>query len=259
MSNISRRTKRALLIGINYAGTNWSLNGCWNDVYMMKDFCIKNGYSSLLIMTDEEKNRNSSLFPTRTNVMREISNFVNSAKPNETLLLYFSGHGSNRPDMNRDEKDGMDETICVFSDDRGSITFISDDELRNILDRLRSDAIMRCFFDSCHSGTVLDLPYRWFSNNIAYLESKPMSKNILMVSGCADHESSHETMISQNGEIRCQGALTFFLLETLSENKNLRWIDLVLLIQIKLRKYGYQQVPQSSFCNIPTLISRCDL
>ena len=36
--------KRALLVGINYYGTNNKLNGCINDVENINNFLLKNGY-----------------------------------------------------------------------------------------------------------------------------------------------------------------------------------------------------------------------
>ena len=33
--------KKALLIGINYVGTNSELNGCINDIYSMKNYLEK--------------------------------------------------------------------------------------------------------------------------------------------------------------------------------------------------------------------------
>jgi hypothetical protein len=261
---LSRKTiqsKKALLIGVNYVGTSSALHGCWNDVYLMKDYLSQNGYTSFTMMTDEDKNRNNNLFPTRNNVLQQISNFVRTARPNEKLVLYFSGHGGNRRDTNRDERDGVDETICVFSENKRTTISILDDELRLLLEPLRSDASLRCFFDSCHSGTVLDLPYRWFIDRTAFVESRYMNKNILMISGCADNQYSHETVIERDGNFKPQGALTYFMLQTLNEykNKNIRWIDLVGLTQDKLRMNGYQQIPQSGFCNVSTLLSKCDL
>ena len=253
--------KKALLIGINYEGTSSALYGCWNDVYLMKDYLSQNGYQNFTIMTDEPKNKNNILFPTRNNVLRQISNFILGARPNESLVLYFSGHGGSVQDRNRDERDNRDETICVFAENKKSIVSIIDDELRRILESIRSDVSLRCFFDSCHSGTVLDLPYRWFIDRTAYIESRYMNKNIFMISGCADAQYSHETVFEENRQYKPHGALTYFLIQTLNEykNKNIRWIDLVGLVQDKLKEYGYQQVPQSGFCNVPTLLSSCNL
>jgi hypothetical protein len=259
MLSRSQQTKRALIIGINYVGTSSALYGCWNDAYLMRSFLSENGYTSFTIMTDEAKNKNTSLFPSRTNVVIQMRNFIKSAKPNETLVLYFSGHGSNLRDRSRDERDGIDETICVFSDNRRSIISILDDELRTIVESLRSDAKLRCIFDSCHSGTVLDLPYRWFIDRTAYIESRQMNKNIFMISGCADNQYSHETVIEQDGVYKPQGALTYFLIELLKEKNNLRWIDIVGFVQERLKLNGYQQVPQSGFCNVSTLLSNYDL
>lgn len=254
--------KRALLIGINYLGTGYDLYGCWNDVIVFQNMLVKNGYSSITLMTDEIKNKNTALFPTRTNIINGLTNFIKSSKANDTLVVYFSGHGSNVKDTNADEKDGIDETICVLMD-RNKITCIIDDELRKIFEGLHPNAKLRCFFDSCHSGTIMDLPFRLFLNKTITLEkeSKPLDRNILCISGCHDNSYSAETVIEENGVDRPQGVLSYFLNQTLVEykNKSIRWIDLLYLIQQKIKENGYEQVPQAGFCNVHTIIGICDI
>ena len=36
--------KKCLLIGINYTGTSFALNGCINDSYNIQKFLLSNGY-----------------------------------------------------------------------------------------------------------------------------------------------------------------------------------------------------------------------
>jgi len=69
-----------------------------------------------------------------------------------------------------------------------------------------------------------------------------MNKNIFMISGCADNQYSHETVIEQDGVFKPQGALTYFLIQLLKEKKNFRWIDIVSFVQYRLKDNGYQQV-----------------
>ena len=156
----------------------------------------------------------------------------------------------------------MDETICVMSDNRRTLVNILDDELRVMVNLIHPSAKFRCFFDSCHSGSVLDLPYGWYINRTFTTESKALNKNILMVSGCMDKQFSHETLVDKNGTSACHGALTYFMIETFKEFKNkkpLRWIDLIAFVQEKIKINGYKQIPQSGFCNISTLLSTFDL
>jgi hypothetical protein len=59
-----------------------------------------------------------------------------------------------------DEEDGYDETLIPL--DFKQHGQIRDDDLLRILVRpMKEGVTMTCLMDCCHSGTVLDLPYRF--------------------------------------------------------------------------------------------------
>jgi hypothetical protein len=69
------------------------------------------------------------------------------------------GHGSQQTDYSGDELDGSDETILPT--DYESAGQIVDDELNDLLVKpLLPGVTLHALMDCCHSGTVLDLPYR---------------------------------------------------------------------------------------------------
>ena len=80
------------------------------------------------------------------------------AQKNDALFFHYSGHGSQEIDTENDEVDGLDATIVpVDADLAGEIV---DDEMNKILvQQLPKCARLTAIFDSCHSGTVLDLPH----------------------------------------------------------------------------------------------------
>ncbi|KAJ1502340.1 Ca(2+)-dependent cysteine protease [Coelomomyces lativittatus] len=83
---------------------------------------------------------------------------VDQAMPGDSLFLHFSGHGYQVKDISGDELDGYDEAIlpCDFETEG----YILDDVLYDILVRpLKEGVRLTVVFDSCHSGTALDLPY----------------------------------------------------------------------------------------------------
>ena len=61
--------KYGLLIGINYTGTAYQLNGCINDVNNMKLFLAssKLGYTNFVMLTDD-----TPVKPTRANILNQI-------------------------------------------------------------------------------------------------------------------------------------------------------------------------------------------
>lgn len=249
--------KKALLIGLNYQETNSPLYGCWNDVENMRNTLQKIGYTNITIMTDEVKNQRTSLYPNRTNFLRQFENFIVQSKPKDTLFFYFSGHGGQTRDLNRDEKDGKDETLFVRSDNHiRSLSPIIDDILRSIINRMSNFTKLRCILDCCHSGTAMDLPYRWIINRSYFQESLASIKNVLMISGCEDKDYSSEIVIDD----KPRGALSTFLLPLIEqENKKARWLDLIYKIQDDLKNNGYSQIPQCSFTSIQILTSPIDL
>jgi len=142
-------TKRALLIGINkYQELPW-LSGSRNDVMVIQDILVRRyGFSPENITTlyDEAA--------TRTAILAALEEFIAATGPADTVLVHYSGHGSQVADLDDDEADSLDETICPHDARTDNVPDITDDELGRILGRLNvASAVV--ILDSCHSGTAL--------------------------------------------------------------------------------------------------------
>lgn len=155
--------KRALLIGINYAGTPSALAGCVNDVrYVQFLLASKFGFRStdFVILTDEPVAVPGARMgrPTREGILTEMRRLVSGTAPGDSLFLHFSGHGKQIPDVSGDEEDGMDEAILPSDYQRSG--HIVDDEMYHMLVRpLPRGVRLTAIIDACSSGTALDLPY----------------------------------------------------------------------------------------------------
>ena len=151
--------RKALLIGINYFGTKAELRGCINDVHNVQRFLMQRaGYKAedMVILTDDARDPRS--IPTRQNITAAMHWLVSGARSGDALLVHYSGHGGQAPARDGDEADGMNETICPVDYQRAGM--MEDDELHMILVRpLPIGCRLTGLFDSCHSGTILDLPY----------------------------------------------------------------------------------------------------
>ena len=105
--------RRALLIGINYFGTDAELHGCINDVLSMRAFLHQQKFpptaESMRVLTDHA--RPPHHFPTKANMLEGMRWLVEGAQPGDVLFFHFSGHGGQQVDTHGDEEDGMDETI----------------------------------------------------------------------------------------------------------------------------------------------------
>ncbi|KAI9775127.1 MAG: Ca(2+)-dependent cysteine protease [Geoglossum umbratile] len=110
----------------------------------------------MVILTDDQKNPMSQ--PTKQNIIKAMQWLVKDAMPNDSLFLHFSGHGGQTPDLDGDEDDGYDEVI--YPVDYKTAGHIVDDEMHLILVKpLQPGVRLTAIFDSCHSGTALDLPF----------------------------------------------------------------------------------------------------
>eukprot|EP00924_Labyrinthula_sp_SR-Ha-C_P015552 augustus_masked-scaffold_4-processed-gene-3.57-mRNA-1 protein AED:0.14 eAED:0.16 QI:0/-1/0/1/-1/1/1/0/560 len=196
----STTRKKALLIGINYLGQKAQLRGCVNDVARMREFLItKNGFrdspESMVILTDEDlPGRRSDGQPTKANMIKAIQWLVAGVQSGDALFYHFSGHGASQKDPSGQEKDGYNETICPVDFQQNGM--IVDDQLWDLMVYpLQSGVKLTAICDACHSGTGLDLPYRF-----KYKPGKGKWKtevnpslceaDVVLLSGCNDDETS---------------------------------------------------------------------
>ncbi|KAL6865547.1 Ca(2+)-dependent cysteine protease [Amphichorda felina] len=158
--------RKALLIGINYFGQEGELRGCINDVHNLSSFLIENhGYrrEDMVILTDDQSN--PVMQPTKANIIRAIGWLVRNAQPNDSLFLHYSGHGGQTEDLDGDEDDGYDEVI--YPVDHQSEGHIVDDDLHDLVVKpLQPGVRLTAIFDSCHSASVLDLPYIYSTKGV---------------------------------------------------------------------------------------------
>ncbi|KAK9768879.1 hypothetical protein K7432_000110 [Basidiobolus ranarum] len=156
-----RGNKRALFIGINYPNTSAQLKGCINDVNNIMNFIMNNyGFSSqnCLVLTDDQQD--PSKIPTRNNILLGMKWLVEGAQSGDSLFFHYSGHGGSVQDTDGDEVDGKDETIYPADHEQAGV--IHDDEMHALMVKnLPSGCRLTSIFDSCHSGTVLDLPFTY--------------------------------------------------------------------------------------------------
>merc|ERR1712008_661201 len=72
----------------------------------------------------------------------------------------MGGHGGKLRDDGNDEADGYDETLIPLDfNTAGQIR--DDDLLKGLVKKFKSGVFVTSIMDCCHSGTVLDLPYKF--------------------------------------------------------------------------------------------------
>ena len=245
--------KKALLVGINYNGSNSQLNGCINDVNNIEVFLLNNGYKqeNITILTDE-----TDVKPTRFNIIVELVKLIVSGADN--LYFHYSGHGSYVIDEDGDEADGKDETLVPLDYKENGL--IIDDEIRGLLQCVNSNQTLFCILDCCHSGSGMVLRYNLYErlsgdylvmirDRLTDRKNKRIRGKCIMLSGCMDSQTSADAYIAASSEgsasvYTYQGAMTNSFLQaiTISNTYN----DLVVNIRKILKKNSYDQLPNLS-------------
>ncbi|ORY63353.1 peptidase C14, caspase domain-containing protein [Pseudomassariella vexata] len=153
--------KKALIIGINYFGTDNELGGCINDCDNVRNFLVNDrGFSGtshdMVVMADVPENEGTPFYPTGANILAAIKWLVTWNQPGDILWLSYSGHGSQVRDPDRST--GFSDTICpVDFAENGQIT--SEILHRSIVTPMNPQCRLTILFDCCHSGSAAELPY----------------------------------------------------------------------------------------------------
>lgn len=240
--------KKALLFGLNYLNDSSSaLGGCINDAKNLKNLLVTRlGYQpeDVLLCTDE-----TEVKPTRAIMLRLLRELVIATHRSrlDQIFISYSGHGTSYQDASGDEEDGMDE--CLVPLDYRTAGVIKDDDLGKILRKVhhRTDIVM--LVDACHSGTIVDFPYRYVSGNKFVMESPsvaPVGARAVVISGCQDNQLSQEVW-SIDDDKKITGIMTSAFIQALTKHDyDITCWKLIKYMQDFITEYGYQQKPQMS-------------
>lgn len=249
-----------LLVGINYRNTENELYGCINDVNNMKLFLqSKLGYTNFVMLTDD-----TPLKPTRSNILSAINSLVRRLKPGDDVWFHYSGHGVLVYDGNRDEESGKDSCLAPLDFQRTG--FINDDTLRSMLvQKIPKGAKLYAVLDACHSGTGLDLRFKYDDSSyptnpdvkpLSYIPSEwslrqtsyefkrypRIAGEVYCISGCQDDQESTDTFIESDQ--MSGGVLTSTMLSLFRSNElqTYKWKHLLKDICCSERANGYSQI-----------------
>lgn len=229
-----KESKKAILIGLNYPGSYYSLNGCVNDVKNGDEFLKAHGYDSKFL--------DDSGVSLSYDVLDALDDLRKS--DSKKVFFHYSGHGTQVDDYSGDEADGKDEAL--YSKDGHLIV---DDDINTAVSRFGADKKVTLVFDCCHSGTIVDLPYilTLSPENGGVKEEKVkkgVKARVIALSGCKDSQTSSD--ITSGGI--SYGALsnTFYsiLRDFEKSGKKVTWRQLYETLLVEMTKKRYSQVPQ---------------
>jgi hypothetical protein len=155
----ARPRGRALIVGIEKYQQPWvtPTPGGVADAWSMSNLVQQMGWfesGEIKVLTDEKA--------TASSISQNFKSWlIDGSKPGDQILFYYSGHGTQVPDVDMDERvldpgDGHDEAIAPYDvgiDSYGKHRIITDDQFNHWLDLLAGRSVVM-IFDSCHSGTV---------------------------------------------------------------------------------------------------------
>jgi hypothetical protein len=250
---------RGLLVGINsYPGNE--LRGCVNDVTDMADFLVSHcdfNEEDIRLVTDDRA--------TTDAIKERLQWLIADAQAGDRIVFHYSGHGAQFPIRDANGRvTHVDECICPVDFDWTEAHAIRDKEFNALFAKVPKGVDFTWVSDSCFSGDLA----RVFSPPARRIKSMPMPAdiawrlrtaetrgakrtsfehilkdfNVVLTSGCSQRETSADAEI--NG--RFNGAMTYYLLETLSAPNGLTQTleNAVARMRAALHQNGYSQHPQ---------------
>ncbi len=161
--------KYALVVGVPSGFAPNS--GIELDMSLMENLFKGYGYT-VRLMTD----------PRPKDLKKLLKTYSNKLTPEDNFVFYYTGHGAQVPDKNKDESDGKDEVLCLKEKTRGELgrgdwsSLFVDDELYMLLSKINSKKFV--FFDSCHSGTAFKSAGDTISKSMGYYPDYVASKGV---------------------------------------------------------------------------------
>jgi hypothetical protein len=245
-SPVTPATKRALLFGDNYPGTNHELSECINDIDNVNKKLTKDysGYDIRIF-----KNSDSN----RKNFKETIKSALLAGRPGDFLLIWYSGHGTTIPSDH--EVDGVDEALYLHDG-----PFL-DDELFELQQLTPNGMTVVANFDSCFSGGM-DKDFMMSLNGIPKsknryfhtegTEGKRVIKRFAkqesrwaINAGCLENQTCSD--VPELGD----GAFTYYYL--------LSWKKGLTLKQIMTETQTYLPCPSRGFDQSPELIGNSNI
>ncbi|AVH74355.1 nSTAND1 domain-containing NTPase [Nostoc sp. 'Lobaria pulmonaria (5183) cyanobiont'] len=268
----------ALLVGIDEYDSNSvtsipPLKGCVNDITAMEQYLkqrvTQEGYTlHLKTLKNQEA--------TRAAIIHEFRNDLRQAKSSDTVLFYFSGHGSQEQAPEEFVDIGLNrlnETLVCYDSRTNEGWDLADKELAKLISELsENQPHISIILDCCHSGsgtrdTLQETGVRLASTDkrnrppeefIVKLEELktlfnssnkehystglkiPRGRHVLL-SACQATQKAKE--IDRDGQTR--GAFSYYLLDTLHQAKgNLTYRDLLGRAKALVSSQVIEQSPQ---------------
>lgn len=165
----SRAAKRAVLVGINYAGTPnmETLEGSDKDVSILHELLTsKLGFQNenIWVLTDKPRavvGAAVRYLPTRENVLNSVKWLVCNSRRGDKLMFSFSGHGQREKD---EYSKPVPRSECILASDFPMSDPITAEEIhKTLVQDLPDGATLTALFDCRYSAGIMQLPFMYAS------------------------------------------------------------------------------------------------
>jgi uncharacterized caspase-like protein len=184
------------------------------DADAMYDFLTKSGgYAKdhVLLLTNT-----SQMKPTLLNIKRALGDFLaRRAGRDDTVLIYFAGHGAPEVDVAGTESDGLSKYLIPQDGDPDSLytSALPMDEIQRIFARIQAERIL-LLLDTCYSGTAGGRSFarqrvRATGLNDQFLERLARNRGRVIITASGPNEVALE--LDELGH----GLFTYYILEGL--------------------------------------------
>ena len=247
--------KMALLIAVqDYPGiSGWTTLHSREDIKLLKGPLEDSGFTVSTLIDGAA---------THKGIINAIGKFTEKCAPGDMVLIHFSGHGQQMPDLVGDEKDHKTEAFIPYdAKDRPTKGYngenhLTDDEIREALipirNKLTKTGHLLVTFDACHSADMArgdedefnesdslitrSLPF--FKKGKPFVRNKDIilaknAANVIEISACDSTESNYEYRNQS-------GSLSYLL--SLGIKKQGKNLDFLKLAQFVINKDNYRSI-----------------
>jgi hypothetical protein len=194
----------------------------------------------VLLLTDRTERK-----PTLRNIKWALGTYLaRSAKKDDTVLIFFAGHGAPEVDQQGVERDGLAKYLVPIDAEPDDLysTALPMDELQTIFNRIEAERVV-VFLDACYSGaaggrTFASKKTRAMNVDDLFLERLTRSKGRAILTASRPAEVSLE--LPDLGH----GVFTYYLIQGLEGAADLNHDGIVTLQE--LYEYLEQQVTQKA-------------
>jgi hypothetical protein len=165
----------------------------------------------VVLLTDNAERK-----PTLRNIRWALGTFLaRSARKDDTVVIFFAGHGAPEADLRGAERDGLAKYLIPVDADPDDLysTALPMDEIKTIFERIEAERVV-AFLDACYSGaaggrTFASLKTRATGVDDLFLERLARSRGRAIITASRPAEVSIE--LAELGH----GIFTYYLVEGL--------------------------------------------